>query len=211
MNHDHYEQKSTAYGIGHTRLRRILNLAGDLAGKKAVDAGCARGYLGSRLKDLGAYVIGLEVSGQAAAEASKILDEVYVADLEKSWPLPDASVDLVVLAEVLEHVFDPVKVLREAHRVLNSGGSVIITTPNFMTWTNRARFLVGNFKYQNQGMFDFGHIRWFTYAYLKKVLSDSGFVIEKERHIIFPGKLTKFLKQWPGMFAFQFVLKAHKT
>ncbi len=199
--------------MGHTRLRRIISLAGSVEGKSVLDVGCARGNLGRLLKSKGAScVTGTDISDNALLEAKKVLDETYSFDLEEEWPadLKAKNFDLIVMAEVLEHVFDPVKVLKKARGLLKEGGFVIITTPNFMTWTNRIKFIFGDFRYQDQGMFDFGHIRWFTYSYLKGVLADSGFGIAKEKPIIFPGKLTKLLKFWPGLFAFQFILKARK-
>ena len=110
----------------------------------------------------------------------------------------------------MEHVFDPVAVLKSVRGALRSGGHIIVTTPNFMTWTNRIKFLLGKFKYEEQGMFDFGHIRWFTYRYLKELLAETGFRITQERHIIFPGKLTRILKRLPSLFAWQFVVRAQK-
>ena len=80
-----------------------------------------------------------------------------------------------------------------------------------MTWTNRFKFLLGKFAYQREGMFDFGHIRWFTHKYLKEVLENSELKIVSEKHIIFPGKLTYFLKKWPAFFAWQFVVKVRKV
>lgn len=188
-------------------------MVGSIKGKSVLDIGCARGYLGRTLKDKGAsYVVGTDISESALIESRQVLDETYVFNLDGEWPadLEAKRFDIVIMAEVLEHVFNPVGVLKKIRRILKEEGSLIITTPNFMTWTNRARFIFGNFKYQDQGMFDFGHIRWFTYSYLKKVLTDSGFDIAKEEHIIFPGKLTNILKFWPALFAFQFVLKARK-
>ncbi len=212
MKDQHYQEKSIRYGISKTRLRKILEIAKDIKNKRILDIGCARGYLGAQLKRNENYVAGIEISISAVHEAEKVLNKVYIADIEKKWPeeIKQEKYDIVVLSEFLEHVFDPVEVLRNAREVLLPDGAVIITTPNFMTWTNRIKFMFGNFKYQEQGMFDFGHIRWFTYSYLKEVLSVSGFEITKENHIIFPGKLTKILKLWPSLFASQFILKARK-
>ena len=208
----HYETKSLNYGVSHTRLERVLSLLGDKPGQRVLEVGCASGRLGREIKKLGHYVAGVEISESAANEAKKVLDEVYIFNVEDEWPekLSSQKFNIVVLPEILEHTFDPVHVLRRTSSLLKPGGEIIITTPNFLTWTNRLRFLFGFFKYEKEGMFDFGHIRWFTYPYLKEVMVQSGFKITAERHIIFPGKLTRILKFWPGLFAFQFIVKASK-
>ncbi len=82
----HYQDKSVNYGIAHTRLKRILDLVGGISGKKVLDIGCARGYVGSRIKALGNYVVGVDIAESAAKEAEKVLDKTYVFDLEGSWP-----------------------------------------------------------------------------------------------------------------------------
>lgn len=205
----HYKDKSLNYGIAHTRLKRVLGLVGDLTGKKVLDVGCATGYLGVRIKNLGNYVVGIEISKPAAEEARKVLDEVFVCDIEKDCP-DLVGFDLAILPEVLEHVFDPAEVLKMVGSMLNENGEIIITTPNILSWTSRIKILFGGFAYTEQGLMDFGHIRFFTYKFLKKVLSESGFKTTRESHIIFPGKLTGILKHWPSLFATQFVVKARK-
>lgn len=212
MKSSHYQQKSVHYGIAHTRLARILELAGSIQSKKILDVGCARGYVGQRLREKGNWVSGIEMSEPAASVAVNVLDKVYIFDVEYRWPeeIKSERFNLAVVAEVLEHVFDPVEVLKAVSRVLESDGQVIITTPNFLTWTNRLKILFGLFRYTEQGLLDFGHIRFFTYGYLKQVLAESDFKIITERHIIFPGKLTRILKFWPSLFATQFVLKVQK-
>jgi len=195
--------------MGHTRRDRILGLAGG-SGMRVLDVGCGNGALGAVIRGRGNWVGGVELSEQALAVARGRLDELWSFDIESVWPqrLTDGPFDLVILSEVLEHVFDPIAVLRSVRNVLQPRGAIIITTPNFMTWTNRVRFLFGDFRYRDQGMFDFGHIRWFTYRYLRSVLSEAGFRMTDERHIIFPGKLTRFLKYWPSLFAWQFIIRA---
>lgn len=212
MRESHYLTKGLHYGIAHTRLRKILELAGDRHDTRVLDVGCARGYLGRRIREQGNYVAGVEISPLAAQEAQKVLDKVYTFDIEREWPpeLRGEKFDLVILAEILEHVFDPVEVLGYVQSVLRPEGEVIITTPNLLLWTNRFRFLFGRFRYTEEGTFDFGHIRFFTYLYLQEVLQKAGLVLKKENHIIFPGKLTALLRHWPSMFASQFIIKAEK-
>ncbi len=212
MRDKYFEGKSIHYGIGHTRRRKILELIGDIHGKRVLDVGCSRGYLGERIRKTGNYVVGVEVSNEASIEAGKVLDEVITFNVEEQWPdsVRVKKFDLVILGELLGHVFDPVDVLRSASQVLNPGGSVIVTIPNFMTMANRIWFLLGRFAYQEQGRFDFGHIRFFTYSFLKNTISEAGFKIVGENNIIFPGKLTEILKYWPSVFASHFIVKLEK-
>lgn len=212
MRENHYKDRISVYGMGHTRRDRMLSLAGG-PGLRILDVACASGSFGALLKARGNWVAGVELSEQGAVQARQRLDQVWSFDIERPWPDEAARepFDLIIFGEILEHVFDPVQVLRQARDVLKPGGYIIVTTPNFMTWTNRLRFLIGDFRYRIEGMFDFGHIRWFTHAYLKEVLAASGYATTDERHIIFPGRLTGLLKRWPSLFAWQFIVKAKKT
>lgn len=212
MNIDYYQNKNLAYGIGHTRLRRILDLAEDVSGRRILDVGCGSGKLGAEFKKRGAYAVGSDISPVAVKEAKARLDEVFLVQSEDVLPrnTSQGQFDLIILAEILEHVFDPVAMLIKANKFLKSGGHFIITTPNFMVWTNRLKFLLGKFTYQSEGMFDFGHIRWFSHSYLKEVFKEAGLKVVAEKHIIFPGKLTRLLKKWPAIFAWQFIVKVKK-
>ena len=212
MKSTHYQSKSVNYGIGHTRLKRVLSLVGNIKNERVLDVGCARGYLGKKIKDLGNYVAGIEVSEEAAQVATLVLDRVYTFNIEGPLPtdIRNEKFDLIIMGEILEHVFDPIEVLKNIKEISADEGEIVITTPNLLMWTRRAGFLFGKFHYESEGVFDFGHIRFFTYRYLKEVILGSGFSITKENHIIFPGKLTEILKYWPSLFAHQFVVKVKK-
>ena len=212
MNKEYYK-KSIHYGFGHTRFNRIVKMMPKGNNIKILDIGCASGRMGSELKKKGYIVWGADISGTAIEEARSVLDGIYEFDIQSPWPLEQMSSDFdaILFGEVLEHVFDPEFVLKNAIKALKPDGVIVITTPNFLTWTNRIKFMFGLFTYQDQGMFDFGHIRWFTYPYLKKVLQNSSLEICAENHIVFPNKLNFILKHWPGLFAWQFVVKAKKS
>lgn len=208
----HYDAKSAAYTSGSTRSGRILELVGG-PGRRVLDVACGPGHIGALIREKGNYVAGVEVSEAASAEAATKLDAVHTFDIEGPWPshLMDQSFDVVVLGEVLEHVFDPVVVLKNAHRVLSPKGRVVITTPNFLVWIARLQVLFGRFRYQRYGLFDFGHIRWFTYDYLQQVVSEAGFVIDAEWHVPHPKRLAPLAKAWPSVFALNFVVAASKA
>ncbi|MGH2870712.1 MAG: class I SAM-dependent methyltransferase, partial [Solirubrobacteraceae bacterium] len=64
-------------------------------------------------------------------------------NLEEGIPYPDDSFDVVSAGEVIEHIYDPDRLLREARRILRPGGHVVLTTPNLQAWYNRALFVAG--------------------------------------------------------------------
>lgn len=207
----HYEKKSSGYFSSDERSRRIVELVG-APGRRVLDIGCGPGHIGALLKERGNYVVGCELSETAANEARSVLDDVLAFDIEVEWPAPlrEQPFDVVVFGEVLEHVFDPVNVLLEARRSLTQNGRVVITTPNFLVWIARLQVLFGRFRYKEYGIFDFGHIRWFTYKYLKQVLHDSGFELEVEQHMLHPRLAEPAMNWWPSLFALHFVVSARR-
>lgn len=144
--------------------------------KYILDVGCARGGLGKNLlrqrPDL--VVEGVEINPSLAREAGGIYHKVYVAPFEKA-DLPKNAYDLVVMGDVLEHLYDPWEALNRVKIVLKSGGYFLGSVPNVSHWTVVAQLLSGEFEYIPLGLLCVSHIRFFTFNSLKKILADSGF------------------------------------
>jgi SAM-dependent methyltransferase len=107
-------------------------------GRKLLDASCAEG------NSTEAYLkLGYEVTPSNYDPAEFRLPGLTCvrADLNQAWPFPDASFDVVVLQEVIEHLENMPFVFREARRLLKPGGCFIFSTPNMLNWTSRLRFL----------------------------------------------------------------------
>lgn len=104
-------------------------------------------------------------------------------NIEKdSFPFPDASFDLVLFCEILEHLLeDPLCVLLEIGRVLKAGGALILTTPNVARLENVARLLVGENIYDPYSAYGpYGrHNREYTLAELRRLLQHAGFAVEQ--------------------------------
>lgn len=82
------------------------------------------------LKKCGYQVSGFDCMPEAVRHcAGQGLEDVHVHDLEEPWPIENGSVDVVVMLDVLEHIADPVKVLRNARQKLTCGGGIVLTVP----------------------------------------------------------------------------------
>ena len=111
-------------------------------GKRILDLGCRSGAL-TRAYAAGNEVIGLDVDRGALEEAAELGIETVWADAEEPLPFGDASFEVVVAAELLEHLREPDRVVAEVARVLRPGGTFAGSVPNSYRLKNRLRVLAG--------------------------------------------------------------------
>ncbi|GAB3209626.1 Methylase involved in ubiquinone/menaquinone biosynthesis [Marinactinospora thermotolerans DSM 45154] len=106
----------------------MLALAGEVAGRRILDAGCGAGPLSAALRDRGADVTGIDASaGMLALARRRLGDDVdlRVCDLSDPLPFPDGAFDDVVASLVLHYLEDWGPTLAEMRRVLRPGGRLI--------------------------------------------------------------------------------------
>ena len=154
------------------------------ANKRVLDVGCDTGYLGEALAAFGNETSGFEVNPVTAEEARHKLARVEVGDLENIDMVElfgRGSFEVVVFGDVLEHLRDPLPVLRQARPLLAPGGSVLISTPNVAHGDVRLALLKGQFNYTKLGILDETHTRFFTRTSLVDFLHDAGFVLAELR------------------------------
>lgn len=111
-------------------------------GKRVLDLGCRSGALTRHFLE-GNEVVGLDVDRAALAKAAALGIETVVANVEEPLPFSDASFDVVVAGELLEHLRFPDEVVAEARRVLRPSGVLVGSVPNAFNVQNRLRFLRG--------------------------------------------------------------------
>ncbi len=109
------------------------------------------------------------------------VDHVSTGDCIVEIPkLPEATFDLVTFTDVLEHLVEPAEALRLTKRVLAPGGRVIASIPNIRFWHALMSITRGrDFPYQDSGIFDRTHLRFFTAKSIPRLFEDAGYKIER--------------------------------
>ncbi len=174
------EQHSDNHNFSRPRAT-LLNLLPSGC-NRALDVGCSVGATGAMLKnDYGVdEVVGLEILESAAREAEKVLDRVIVGDGETlELDFPDEYFDLVVYADVLEHLRDPWSFAANQFSLLKPGGYVLASLPNVANWRIVANLLLNKWEYKNHGTLDRMHLRFFTLPGLVDMFESAGYRILK--------------------------------
>lgn len=123
------ENETSLYNAYYERPA-MLELAGDVAGRRILDAGCGSGPLSAALRDRGAVVTGIDASARMLELARRRLDadaDLRVADLASPLPFADGAFDDVVASLVLHYLEDWGPTLTELRRVLTPGGRLLVS------------------------------------------------------------------------------------
>jgi len=147
--------------------------------KRVLDVGCATGYLARALRESDCTVWGVESDPAAAEDARPHLEGLVVGDVEDTDLLlafGEERFDVIVFGDVLEHLRDPLAVLRNARRLLAERGSVVASIPNIAHGSVRLALMAGRFDYQTLGLLDRTHLRFFTRGSIDALFREAGMV-----------------------------------
>ncbi len=157
-------------------LRRAFLLDRVPADARVLDVGCGEGRFAAELVRAGAEVVGIDVAAEPLRRARERHPELDLRQMaaEGAWPLEDASFDAVWAGEVIEHVADTAGWLSEARRVLRSGGSLLLSTPDhgrlrMLRWALAPRAFEAHFDPRAD------HLRFYRSRTLTELLEDFGF------------------------------------
>ncbi len=145
---------------------------------RVLDVGCATGEVGAALKRQGGVreVVGLEFSPEAAAEARGRLDRVIEGDVESlDAPYPDGYFDLLLYADLLEHLKNPWDVVVRHRRLLRPGGLAVASLPNIGHYSTLLMLLRHRWRYEERGIMDGTHLRFFDRAGLRNLFRQAGY------------------------------------
>lgn len=185
-------QDSEYLAIHEERFKRLLKTVADLhlpSDAKILDVGCYPPYIFNELKSQGYKMFGV-----ASYHESMSDPQIKIADIEREkLPFESGMFDVIIFTEVLEHMTaSPDHYLKEFHRVLKKGSTVIITTPNSVNLKNRLKLLFGQSVYfplfqlyettPDNGFMYHRHTREFTLQEVEEVVKKAGFHSEITAH-----------------------------
>lgn len=165
----------------HSSHSQIVDLCGIGAGRSVLDVGCARGYLGAALLSRGWDVSGIEPDASDADIARATGMRVTVAPAEDALSREHHKYDVIVFADVLEHLVDPARVLMSAKERLSPSGRMVISIPNVAHLTVRLQLLFGSFTYTDRGILDRTHLHFYTRKTLLTMLRECGLEVTQIR------------------------------
>jgi methionine biosynthesis protein MetW len=159
-------------------LRRFVQ-----SGARCLDVGCGDGRtVGPWLVEHGCRYVGVDVSETAVHQAAAVGLDARVIEDATVLPFDDASFDVGLMVEVLEHLFAPHEAVAELHRVLRPGGVLLVTVPNVCYWRRRVDLALfgrwnpfGDDLSVEQPWRD-PHVRFFTLRSMARMLRQAGFV-----------------------------------
>lgn len=157
-----------------TTHARVVRLVG--AERRVLELGPATGHMSHVLADRGCSIVGIEVDAEMAREAGQHCEKVIVGDLDEldlDVELGDDRFDVIVAADVLEHLKDPLGALIRLRSFLTPGGFFVISLPNIAHGSVRLALLEGHFSYRNVGLLDATHLRFFTRESIDRLLDDA--------------------------------------
>jgi 2-polyprenyl-3-methyl-5-hydroxy-6-metoxy-1,4-benzoquinol methylase len=213
-------------GSSHDLLRRRIRALPE--GLRLLDLGAAGGHLGREVRDRCAFLAGVEPDPRVPEEAREGYDEWRAADALSAgdWPRP---FDVVVAADVLEHLASPEALLEKVRGWLKPDGLLLVSLPNIANVSVRCALLFGHFRYTERGILDRTHLSFYTRASARHLLQESGFRVRAIEATAMPYELALptlarsvvvrvpvrgiarlTARAWPTMFGYQFVFEAER-
>ena len=200
---------------------RILQMIDGRPLMRVLDVGCGPGWLAQALTAAGHTVVGVDL--EPAPDVHTRMSQFVAADLNEG--IPDhvgGDFDLVLAADVIEHLADPARLLTDMAARVRPQGSIIASVPNISHWYPRGRIALGRFDYDQRGVLDATHLRFFTRRRFLRVADEAGLDHLGHRNTGLPldalgmgdkplvtgtiGRIDRLLvKVWPTLFAYQFV------
>jgi len=222
-----YSLKADKYS-SHMQIAEFIKSLGLLPHSKILDVGCSKGFLGKNLSKLNFDLYGIEMDKNDAKMARLHYKDIKICDLDFGMPVfKENFFDAIVMADVLEHLKNPLKALRHFKR-FSKNGYIIISTGNVANIWIRINLLFGRFDYTGKGILDRTHVHLYTLKNFKSLADEAGLGVKQVFVTPIPlplvsdlfskGNIFHLLHKinymlaflWKNLFGYQFILVCEK-
>jgi SAM-dependent methyltransferase len=167
----------------HSIVNRDLLALMPTTARRVVEVGCMHGALAGEFRRLNPAVhfTGIDIDPAYAAVAAQTCDRALPGDIECfDADALDALFpsDCWVFGDCLEHLRDPWRIVREVRQRIAADGCLVACVPNAQHWSVQMRLATGQFRYQDSGLMDRTHVRWFTRVTLIELFTQAGWRID---------------------------------
>lgn len=168
----------------HDRFNPDLLALMPTTARRIVEVGCMRGALAREYRAINpaAEIIGIDIDPDYVRIAAQHCTQVIASNIEH---MPDdefealSPSDCWVFGDCLEHLHDPWAVLKRVRQAIDPDGTLMICLPNAQHWSVQWRLISGNFRYEDKGLMDRTHIRWFTRTTMLEMFASTGWQIQQ--------------------------------
>jgi 2-polyprenyl-3-methyl-5-hydroxy-6-metoxy-1,4-benzoquinol methylase len=162
--------------------------------KDVLELGCAAGHMTRALAAQGCRVVAVDRDADAVRYAEEFAERVLVLDISDPRSLDelgDGRFDVILAGDVLEHLPDPLSVLRRCKSILRADGALVLSVPNVAHVDLKLALLHGRWWYRDVGLLDRTHLRFYTRRSLLELLLTAGFVPAEMRRVVKPYGTTE--------------------
>jgi len=183
--------KQTQYVLKHISINPSI-----------LEFGCHSGLLSKILINKGKCVTGFDNDEDAIQKAKERNVNAFCTDLNKieSWEgyIKDKKFDSILFLHILEHLYNPLEIVKSSIKYLNSDGVIIIALPNICNARNRFSIsLKGKFEYTETGVMDNTHIRFFTVQTANNMIKEAGLKVIDYYAPLRVNPIREFIDQIP--------------
>jgi 2-polyprenyl-3-methyl-5-hydroxy-6-metoxy-1,4-benzoquinol methylase len=178
---------------------RVVRMVGK--GKRVLEIGAGPGSITRLLRDTGqCRVTALEIDSDAIKILTSFCERVYKADLnDTAWPMvlrDEGPFEVIVAADVLEHLYDPWSALKAMKKLLSDDGYIVISLPHAGHSALVACLLEEDFEYRDWGLLDRTHIRFFGMKNIQALFEGAGWKILDGQFVEVSPDRTEFAERW---------------
>lgn len=181
---------------------KIVRMVGP--GRRVMEIGAGPGSITRMLKENGACAVtAVEVDAEALPHLAPLCEQVFQRDLnDPAWTQGLAipgGYEVIVAADVLEHLLDPWSTLAALKPLLAADGHVVVSLPHASHNAVIAALLSGNFRYHEWGLLDRTHIRFFGLKNIDELFSRAGYAIVESDYVLKPPQATELADLWNAL------------